>query len=338
MKKYQSLHSHTTNSDGLLSHKELIEISKKYNIDTLAFTDHDSVISKDQVDSIKDVKDFRWVSGIEISSGWPLDLGGGSSSSFHIVGLFVDYNDTKLKNYCKKAQEGRIERMNRMIVNLNRIGIKVTSKECLDESNGEAVARPHIVSALLKHEENRKRIEEIKKEMEEDKSFSEAYNKLEQTPYEQLPYDLFLTEDSYINDVYVDYLYYLDMDSSVKLIRDSGGVAILAHYFTCLNKVTPELLDTYIKDKRLDGIETVFGIHELGTSRSEEVNRAVKIVKDITNKYKCIESGGADIHSEKDIDMFYNNKEYADSTKYLLDNILLEDNKINIKFSNIDNG
>ena len=326
MNKLQSLHSHTTNSDGQYSHLELLEISKKYNLDTIAFTDHDSVISEKEVLSIKNVDGIRWISGIEISSGWPLDIGGGSSSSLHIVGLFVDYNNQELKNYCKLAQEARVERMVRMTKNLNSIGFKITQDDCIKQSGGEAVARPHIVKALLSYPENLKRIEEIREEMrkasEKDSTLLENYNRLSELPIEQYPYILFLTEDSFIKDIYVDYLYYLDFDRSIKLIRDSGGIAILAHYFTISNKITPDILEHYIKEKRIDGLETVFGLYAFGTSEEQRIVDSMNITKDIAKKYNCITSGGADIHTAKDLQMLSKNTEYANQTTNLLENML----------------
>ena len=59
------------------------------------------------------------------------------------------------------AQEARIERMSKMTKNLNNIGFKITQDDCIKQSGGEAVARPHIVKALLSYDENLKRMEEI---------------------------------------------------------------------------------------------------------------------------------------------------------------------------------
>lgn len=338
MNKFQTLHSHTKNSDGQYSHLELLEILKKYNIDTIAFTDHDSIISNKQIESIKDVKGIRWISGIEVSSGWPLDLGGGSSSLLHVVGLFVDYNNSKLKEYCKLAKEARVERMVKMMKNLNSIGFEITQDDCIRQSGGEAVGRPHIVKALLSYEKNLKRIKEIKEDMQraskKDSTLLGNYKRLSELPIEQYPYILFLREDSFIKDIYVDNLYYLDFDKSVKLIRDSGGIAILAHYFTCSNKITPEVLERYVKEKRIDGLETVFGLHAFGTSEEQRIRESMEITKKIASEYNCIISGGADIHTEEDLRILSENTEYINQTTDLFDNMLSNFN-IDTTFSNL---
>lgn len=338
MNNLQSLHSHTTNSDGSMSPIELLNKGKEYGFNTIGITDHDSVLSQKQIKEISKIEDIRWISGIEISSGWPLDIGGGSSSSLHIVGLFIDSNNRKLKEYCKRSQEARVERMDRMVKNLNSIDIKITKDDCIEESGGESVGRPHIVKAIFRYEENIKRIEDIKNNLLKDsinnQNLKEKVKIIEENQIERWPYTLFLTEDSYINNIYVDYLYYLDFDNSVKLIRDSGGISILAHYYTCSYKLTPDILDMYIKDKRIDGIETIFGCYTFGTSQEDNIREHMRIAEEIANKYNCIKSEGADIHREEDFIKIKDNEEYNNKTINVLENIL-KDRDINIKYSNI---
>jgi len=63
----------------------------------------------------------------------------------------------------------------------------------------------------------------------------------------------------YIPNVDVDYLYFSDMDTSVKLIRDAGGVAILAHFGTIKNKIDIDMLEKFLKEGRIDGVEVISG-------------------------------------------------------------------------------
>jgi DNA polymerase III alpha subunit len=44
---YETLHSHTTTSDGILSYTELLDLFKHNSISTVAFTDHDALINAD---------------------------------------------------------------------------------------------------------------------------------------------------------------------------------------------------------------------------------------------------------------------------------------------------
>jgi len=45
MTAIESLHTHTTLSDGKLSHRELFELAESLGISVLAYTDHDAVPS-----------------------------------------------------------------------------------------------------------------------------------------------------------------------------------------------------------------------------------------------------------------------------------------------------
>jgi len=338
MNKFQSLHSHTTNSDGQFDHKTLLEKAKNYNLSTIAFTDHDSILSQDQVDSIKDMNDINWISGIEISSGFPLDLGGGPSAMFHIVGLFVNYYYQPLTEYCQNARNGRVERMQKITSNLNSLGFSITEEDCTRESGGEAVARPHIVKALLNNQDNLQRLnglkEKLKVDAENDLALKDKYELLTKSSIDRWPYILFLTEDSYIKDVYVNNLYYLDMDSVVKLIRDSGGIALLAHYFTCSDKLDEKYLEKIIQEKRIDGLEAVFGLQAFNTSEEKQIIDLMSVADRVSSKFNCIKGGGVDIHTEDHLIKFSNTPTYNLKTINLLDNIL-NNNNINLEFSNI---
>ncbi len=338
MKKYQSLHAYTTLSDGFYSHIELLSSARKCGIDTIAFTDHDSLLTSQITDTLRSVNDIRWISGIEISSGWPVELGGGPAPLLHVVGLFVDYTSTKLREYCRLAKEARVERMSQMVKNLNGIGIKITQDDCIQASKGEIVGRPHIVSALLSYKENHERIQEIRLDMqkvaENDERVNEQYEKIKHKSFDQHPYDLFLKKDSFIRNVYVDHLYYLDFDNSVHLIRDAGGFAILAHYFTCMNMITPSILNRFVKEKRIDGIEVVFGLPSIGTEEEQKVQSAMDVAQQTAQKHACLISGGADIHTQKDIDLLVEHPKYAEQTIGLLEE-MMRNGTIDITFSNL---
>src|SRR4030042_3204047 len=113
MKKaaYQTLHCHTTTSDGLLSYNQVLDICSKNNIGIVAFTDHDSLPKERVVKELLESKKYsaKWIIGIEISSGKPAD----SRKKFspHIVGLFVDPFNKELIKHCEMSQEARIQRM-----------------------------------------------------------------------------------------------------------------------------------------------------------------------------------------------------------------------------------
>lgn len=87
---YESLHNHTTTSDGEQSHLEVLETAEKNGFRAVAFTDHDTLPNEQEMEKLKAYTGpVKWLVGCEISSGLPKELGGGPISMFHILGLFL---------------------------------------------------------------------------------------------------------------------------------------------------------------------------------------------------------------------------------------------------------
>jgi predicted metal-dependent phosphoesterase TrpH len=331
--KYNNLHCHTTNSDGKLTIQETIKFCEQNGVEAVAFTDHDSVLSKPDIDYLNSYKgNVRWVSGIEISVGEIPELDA-KLSSLHMVGLFVDPTNEQLRRFCKRAQNARKERMQRIVNNLKSIDIHITEEDCLEVSGGEAVGRPHIVQAIMKYESNIKRMEELYLEMKEEAANNpiaeEKVRHIEEQGDSQKPYMIFLSEDSYIPNVYVDYLFRPNWDECVNVIRDAGGLSFLAHYFYSSKKLPIPFVEKLLKEKRLDGVEIVYGleIEENGDENlkvmREQQEKLIKIVQNTD----ALVSGGSDAHNMEHWKTFVNNKNFAKSTEGILDNILKNSDK-----------
>lgn len=257
---YESLHNHTTASDGAQTYLEVLESARGAGIGVVAFTDHDTLPSEADLTKLSLYDGpTKWLIGCEISSGLPTELGGGPTSSLHILGLFTDPDNEALREHCRLAIAARNDRMEQIVANLKGLGFTISVADCLEASGGESVGRPHIVKALFSHPENDAIIDAIKDDMEKaatgDLDLAMKYMRLLERDRSDYPYRLFLSDDSFINNVYVDYLYSVDFDTAVKLIRDAGGIAIMAHWYTVSRSITLEMLEGMLKDGRLDGIE-----------------------------------------------------------------------------------
>jgi predicted metal-dependent phosphoesterase TrpH len=334
MNNIQNLHCHTTVSDGELNYLEVLKVCKKNKVSVVAFTDHDSLPGKKEIELILKNKNHpvKWIIGVELSSGLPKDFGEEFYGGFDIIGLFTDPTNRKLADHCQKAQDARLRRMDKMVTNLKGLGFEISVEDCLKASGGEAVGRPHILKALRTKESNLKVIEGLRLKMEEDSlkdpNLKKKYDLMIRFGEEQYPYSLFLSKDSYIPNIYVERDYWLDMDQNVKLIREAGGLAFVAHYFTVVNKLPPEALDKIVRGRRIDGLETVFGRNLYGTPLEETIARCRTITKDLVEKYHCLETGGDDSHNEQAITDFANNQEFSKATAGMAEKI--------IAFSKID--
>lgn len=336
MLKIESLHNHTTLSDGKLSHCELFDLAESLEVSVLAFTDHDAVPPPAVLAELETLRgrDTKWIVGIELTTDLPRELAP-KSTAVHIIGLFVDPRNKALLEHCARAQKSRIKRMRQIVEGLQKLGFIITAEDCLAASSGESVARPHIIEALKKHIENDHLIEKIRLEMkkvaEDDPRIKEQYEHMMRKGKQQYPYALFLSDDSF-RSVYFDHDYMPDLDLSVSLIRGAGGVAILAHYYSIRHKIPMDLVEKLLKEKRIDGVETIYGLREYEMDMKETLDIEWQTLRDLAKKYDSIISGGADAHKREDLELFVEKDWYSDESEGFAEKILAT-GKVSKKFS-----
>jgi predicted metal-dependent phosphoesterase TrpH len=334
---YQILHCHTKLSDGELSHRQILNLCAQKGISVIAFTDHDYLPENRIVGELGNWKNKKvnWIIGCELSSGLPKELGGKPTSNFHIVGLFVNPFYKNLNLHCRKIRRGRRLRMEQMVENMKKLGLKITIQDCLKQAQGETVGRAHIAAALEERKENKEVINGLIKKMAQaskhDLRARQKYKEMLRATKDQYPYKLFLSEDAFFNGVFVEHLYLKDMDETVDLIRKAGGLAILAHWTFSKEIVSLPLIEKFFKEKRLDGAEIVFG--RPGINRGYEgIRRDMAAMARLTRKYGLIQAGGSDIHRRKEFDRFLGDKWFAGKTVGLIERIMKQ-RKLNLEWS-----
>jgi predicted metal-dependent phosphoesterase TrpH len=310
---YESLHNHTRASDGTQTHAEVLASAARLDYGIMAFTDHDTLPTTADMKRLREYDGpVKWIVGCEVSSGLPVELGTGPSSSVHILGLFTDPTNDALRGYCKQAQAARVERMQRMVANLKNLGFTISVDDCVRESGGETVARPHVVRALNGHAENAAVIEKMRADMELEAVQSAVvamdYARMLERPASDYPYRLFLSDDAYVPGVYVDSLYWVDLDKAVELIRGAGGLAVIAHWYTAEKKINAQKLQELLIADRIDGAEI------LGNPLNPQARRAEPVVQAIIERTGKIATWGADSHRESELENFVNNKMVAQRT------------------------
>lgn len=338
MIKYQNLHSHTTSSDGLITHQETLETCHENQVSVVAFTDHDSVPSPKTINWLNKNRSHpvKWVSGIEISSGFPKEISDEPAGDFHLVGLFINPLNKALLKYCQDFKEAAIKRAQKIVKNLQALGFILTVKDCEKEANRQAFQRPHIVRALFKKPANicllNKLKEKMKKAGQKNPEINAKYQKMIREGRNQYPYRLFLSSHAFLKRVYVPHLYWVDLDKAVSLIRNAGGLAFLAHWTFCKNKISLQIMEKLLKEKRLDGLEIVYNAFVQG--REKEILADMKKVERLAEKHHVFKSGGADSHSRQDIKGFYKDKKLAQKTTGLVQKIIKQ-SKIDTTWSSL---
>ena len=315
MRSIESLHNHTTLSDGKLSHRELFELAESLGVSVLAFTDHDAVPPPAILAELEALRgrDTKWIIGIELTTDLQRELAP-NSAAVHVIGLFVDPQNKALREHCERAQKSRVKRMRQIVEGLQGLGFIITAEDCLAASSGESVARPHIIEALKKRTENNAIIEKLRLEMravaEHDPVIKEKYEHMIHKGEQQYPYVLFLSDDAF-RSVCFGFDYMPDLDLGVSLIRKAGGVAILAHYYTVRQKISMDLIEKLLAEKRIDGIETIYGLREYEMGTKETLDAERQTLRDLAKKYGAVTSGGADAHKKEDLELYVENDWYS---------------------------
>lgn len=339
MSPIESLHTHTTLSDGKLSHRELFDLAETLGISVLAFTDHDAVPSPSIMTELETLRgrETKWVVGTEITAGLPKELAP-ETCTMHIIGLFVDPSNEALAEHCRHAQQARIKRMADMVSKLQTLGFKITAEDCLEMSEGESVGRPHIVQALQKYSENNLVMEKIRLEMADEASRNPAIQKryahMMQKGERNYPYVLFLSPNAF-REGYAEHEYMPDLDEAVALIRGAGGVAVVAHYFTVRSKMPLDFFEKLLTEKRIDGAEVVYGIREYGTDGEKTIQIERAKLREIIQKYGALALGGSDAHTKEDLEFYVENDWFSGESAGMTAR-LLATQRVNNRFSSLE--
>ncbi len=246
------LHVHTNASDGLLSPKEVVRWAQLKRIKAVAITDHDTVMGIEAAIKAAYNTNVEIVPGIEFSA----EL---NDEEVHILGYYMDYKAQSLTSILEEIHNSRHDRAARMIEKLNSAGLNISLKQVEGIAEDGIIGRPHIARALIENGY----IQNIK----------EAF-------------------DNYIGKgefAYVD-RYKISCQDAIKLIKDLGGVSVLAHPGLLKNSS----ILTSIFDMGINGIEVYHSKH------NEET---VAKMLCIAHARKLIVTGGSDCHG-----MFINNE------------------------------
>lgn len=334
----ESLHTHTTLSDGKLTHRELFLLADSLGVSVLAFTDHDAVPSPEIMRELETLRDrkTKWVIGTEMTADLPSELKP-NSAAIHIIGLFIDPTNEAMLEHCRRAQESRIKRMHSIVDGLKKFGFTVSAQDCLEASGGDSIGRPHIVQALNKYPENNVVLEKIRLEMaheaESNPVLQSRYNKMMERGVSGYYYTLVLSPDSF-RSAYFEHDYMPNLDEAVALIRGAGGIASIAHYYTIRSKMPLEFFDKLLKEKRIDGAEIIYGLRGYGTSSENTLNEERATLRKIIAQHDAIATGGSDAHTREDLEKYATESWFSDESIGLTEKILAT-GRVNKKFSSL---
>ena len=244
------LHTHTTASDGEFSPKALVIKAKSSGIDVLAITDHDTTEGIAEAENEACRQNMKMLPGIELSVSW-------MDKNFHIVGLGIDPDNRKLQASLKETEELREQRAIEIGKKLKKIGVTKAYFEAKTLAGINTLTRSHFARVLINQGFATDSREVFKKYL--------VHNK-----------------PGFVKTSWVE------MESGIKLIKDSGGEAILAHPLRY--NITASWLRRFLtafKESGGIGIEVV-----TGSSNTDEITTASAYAR----RFELSGSAGSDFH------------------------------------------
>ncbi|MDR1159888.1 MAG: PHP domain-containing protein [Syntrophomonadaceae bacterium] len=190
---YFDLHIHTQASDGALTAEQVVDSAVKTGVPGISITDHDTINGLEVALKYKKDKklEIDLVPGIEINTDW-------EKSELHILGYYVDYENTLLKERLQDIKDARYERAVKIVKKLQNLGFAIDLEEVKEKAQGELIGRPHIAQVLLE----KKQVHTIR--------------------------EAFIRYIGVNTPAYVP-RYKFSPFEAIDLIKHSGGTAVLAH-------------------------------------------------------------------------------------------------------------
>lgn len=251
------LHIHTTASDGSLTPTQVVQLARKKGFSLIAVTDHDTMGGVAEALEAGKKYNVDVVPGVEISSGVTLEV--------HMLGYGMSPDHPVMKAMMEDMRAARVERMERIIENLQKMGVPITVEE-VEAVAGGAIGRPHIAQVLIAH---------------------------------GLVPDVRTAFREYIGVGAKAYVERRKMTSEqvIANIRDAGGVPVLAH--GGLLRISEVELNQWIDSMAKKGLMGLECYHNAHTPQMERLLRAA------AERNGLLVTGGSDFHgaSRPDVEM-----------------------------------
>jgi 3',5'-nucleoside bisphosphate phosphatase len=185
------LHCHSTVSDGLLSPQDLVAYAARQGVKVLALTDHDDLGGLQAARQAANEHGIQFVNGVEISVTW-------KKRTLHIVGLKVDAENQALIAAFDAVRTGRDLRAQEMGADLARVGIHGAYEGAKALAGKSIITRTHFARFLVENGHAK-----------DNKSVFKKY--------------LVKGKPGFIDHQW------MSLEEAVKLIKDSGGIPVIAH-------------------------------------------------------------------------------------------------------------
>ena len=250
------LHIHTTASDGTYEPHEILQMASRLGLQAIAITDHDTLEGSRRALAGEIPAGLDFLSGVEISAHPPdrCKING----SLHILAYDFDVDSRPLQKALGDLQQARGLRTRQIVERLHELGIPLSLEQVLKEAGPGNSGRPHVASAMVKAGV----VQDI------DEAFGRYLGK-------GCP-------------AYVD-KYRLNCRQAFELIRNAGGIPVLAHPYLIRCGHGANLTDLV---RQL----CAWGLMGLEAYYPEHTPKATDEYLHLAQTYNLLVTGGTDFH------------------------------------------
>ena len=244
------LHVHTTASDGTASPAEAVKLAREAGLSAIAITDHDTVSGYAEAAEAGEKYGVEVVPGIEISTKY--------GRAVHILGDYIDPDSDKLAPVLEWVVHDRDERNRKMAELMAADGLPVSYEE-MHRRFGAVIGRPHFAEVLV--------------ELGLARDIRDAFDR-----YVEKGQKYYLPRN------------FLSIERSIEIIREAGGVPVLAHPFQYkLDDAGLRELIGHCMESGLQGMECRYSGYSVEQS---------KYLGRLAEEYGLIKTGGSDFHGD----------------------------------------
>ncbi|KAL1822888.1 hypothetical protein ACET3Z_009666 [Daucus carota] len=248
------LHSHSICSDGYLSPSKLVERAHQNGVKVLSLTDHDTMSGIPEALEAAHKFGIKIIPGVEISTIFYPRGECGTEEPVHVLAYYSSCGPARsaeLEKFLANIRDGRYLRAKNMVAKLNKLKLPLKLEHVAKiAGSGVAPGRVHVARAMVEagHAENLKQ------------AFARYL-------YDGGPAYSTGSEP--------------DVEETVQLIRETGGVAVLAHPWALKN---PVAIIRRLKEAGLHGLEVYRRDGKLAA------------YSDLADAYDLLKVGGSDFH------------------------------------------
>lgn len=264
------LHFHSHFSDGVYSPEDLVKKAKSAGFSFVSLTDHNGIDGVKEFLTQGKKAGLKVISGVEIYTHF-------KDKHLHILGYGFDLKNKELNSVLKELQTQRIPRVKEAIKILQADGWELSEKEVFNTVSSY-IGLVHLANPLKKNLKNWERIK---------KDFNWFPGKIIPITEIIVKYFIKKTNSPYKGESICPETT-IPIGRAIKLIKQAGGQAVLAHPGEHLSWRDDNLIAEF-KKMGLDGLEAISSHHSW-----QEMEHWQKVAKELDLKITI----GSDFHGD----------------------------------------